>query len=94
LKKQGHEVYIAESGAEALCCVRSKNPEFVVSDIGMSDMSGYEIARKVKCIDPKIILIAVTGYGSDEDRKKSEEAGFDYHLVKPIEIKELNVIIK
>jgi CheY-like chemotaxis protein len=94
LKKQGHEVYIAESGAEALCCVRSKNPEFVVSDIGMSDMSGYEIARKVKCIDPKIILIAVTGYGSDEDRKKSEEAGFDYHLVKPIEIKELNDIIK
>jgi CheY-like chemotaxis protein len=71
-------------------------PDFVVLDIGLPVMDGYEVARRLRQI-PELKdtrLIAATGYGRDTDRRRSEEAGFDYHLVKPIDPEKLQSVLE
>jgi PAS domain S-box-containing protein len=94
LKLEGHEVYTANDGSATLQCILANNPEVVLLDIGMPGMNGYEIARRIRESNKDIRLIALTGFGSDEDRRKSKAAGFDHHLVKPIEPKDLWEYIK
>jgi PAS domain S-box-containing protein len=86
LQMLGHHVDAVYSGAEALTAVVEPKPDFVILDIGMPDLDGYEIARRIRRI-PKlddVWLIAVTGYGNDSDRQRTAAAGFDEHLVKPV----------
>ncbi len=83
----GHETRTAYSGLDALDLAGSFNPEVVFMDIGLPDITGYEVARQIRASQKLggVFLVAVTGWGSDDDRAKSKAAGFDLHLTKPIE---------
>ncbi len=87
LELTGHEVAVAMNGETGLRLAREFRPDTVLCDIGLPEMDGYEVARRLRA-DPEmasIRLIAVTGYGRQEDREHSAAAGFDEHLVKPID---------
>lgn len=87
LKSSGHEVYVAHDGSAAIEAARRYRPEFVFLDIGLPRIDGYEVARLLRA-DPAFQttrIIAVTGYGQEADRRRSQEAGFDQHLLKPID---------
>ncbi|MFL6213138.1 MAG: ATP-binding protein [Blastocatellia bacterium] len=87
LTLRGHQVRVAHSGAEALEAARAFEPEAVLCDIGLPGMNGYEVAMRLRerRESKPMALIALTGYGQDEDRRRAKEAGFDYHLTKPVE---------
>ena len=94
LELKGHEVRVALDGPAALEAARGFLPEIVLLDIGLPGMDGYEVARRLRAgrdgIDGEgMLLVALTGYGQDEDRRRSREAGFDHHLVKPVDFDEL-----
>jgi PAS domain S-box-containing protein len=87
----GHEVKTALDGFQAIQAAENFRPEIILLDIGMPKLDGYETARRIRA-QPwgiHIALVAVTGWGQEEDRRLSREAGFDAHLVKPVEKKEL-----
>jgi CheY-like chemotaxis protein len=87
LRLLGHEVAVAHSGPEGIEVARGHRPEFVLLDIGLPGMDGYDVAarlRREECCRHAVI-IAVSGYGQDEDRRRSKEAGFDHHLIKPLD---------
>src|SRR5512139_154395 len=87
LELDGHEVRAVASGEEALALARSFRPQLVLLDIGLQGMDGYQVARQLRAqqaADERLCLVAVTGYGHEEARTRSEEAGFDQHLVKPV----------
>lgn len=86
MQLEGHTTLVACSGQEALEQVSNFQPEFALLDIGLPEMDGYEIARRMKTIVPQTTLIAVTGYGLADDRARSQKAGFAAHLVKPVSI--------
>jgi CheY-like chemotaxis protein len=86
LKMMGAEARVAYNGKSALELVRTFTPSIVLLDIGMPDMDGHAVARQIRA-DPanaSIRLIALTGWGTDTERRKSEEAGIDEHWVKPV----------
>ncbi len=87
LRLEGHEVQIAHDGPSALELANSYGPELVLLDIGMPGMDGYEVARRIRQQPgfEQVILAALTGWGQDADRQRTAEAGFDHHLVKPVE---------
>jgi CheY-like chemotaxis protein len=89
LKLEGHQVRVAHDGGAALESVRSFRPEVVLMDIGLPGLDGYEVARSIRRdADLKAsirLLVAVTGYAEDEARRRSREAGFEHHLVKPVD---------
>jgi signal transduction histidine kinase/DNA-binding response OmpR family regulator len=87
LQLSGHEVSMAHDGPAALHQFEVNEPAFVLLDIGLPGMDGYEVARSIRerPDSGRIVLVALTGYGREEDRRKSREAGFDHHLVKPVE---------
>jgi CheY-like chemotaxis protein len=91
----GHEVRCAYNGYAALKEAHAFHPEVFVLDIGLPGMDGYEVARRLRALDAfaHAPLVAVTGYGQDEDRARSRDAGFDYHLTKPIDPEVLADII-
>ncbi len=95
LEFAGHEVRIAHDGPAALEAARQFLPDVVLLDIGMPGMSGYQVARKLR-EEPAlrhILLVAQTGWGQEDDRRRAQEAGFDYYLVKPIVPRELQELI-
>ena len=81
----GHDVKVTFSGPDGLAAASSWNPQAVVCDIGLPGLDGYGVARALrqKPATAQVRLIALTGYGSDDDRRRAHEAGFDFHLVKP-----------
>ena len=90
-----HNVRIASNGAAALELAKSYHPHVVLLDIGLPGMSGYQVAKQLRR-EPefaKTLLVAVTGYGQEEDRRRSREAGFDHHLVKPVAPDELHDLL-
>jgi CheY-like chemotaxis protein len=91
----GHEVHIAHDGPEALQRAREYRPDTILLDIGLPGMSGYEVASEMREIGALrgAMLIAVTGYGQEDDRKRSRDAGFDHHLVKPVDAAALAEIL-
>jgi signal transduction histidine kinase len=95
LRVLGAEVALAHSGRDALDCVESFKPEVVLLDIGMPGMDGYEVARRIRSnpANRRLSLIALTGWGQDEDRKRSVAAGFNHHLVKPADIEQLRELL-
>ena len=95
LRLQGHAVEIAHDGLVALQLASESNPEIVILDIGLPGIDGFEVARKLRG-DTKLrnaTLIALTGYGQPADRRRSQDAGFDHHLVKPVDLAVLEALI-
>ncbi len=87
LRGLGHEVAVAHDGAEALSIAPSWRPEAAILDIGLPAMDGYELARNLtELLDPPPRLIAMSGYGQEGDQSRSREAGFEVHLVKPVDL--------
>jgi CheY-like chemotaxis protein len=89
LKLEGYDVRIAYDGESALEAVRSFRPEAVLMDISLPGIDGHEVARRLRQ-DPDLasgigLLVAVTGHAEPEVRRRSREAGFDHHLVKPVD---------
>jgi PAS domain S-box-containing protein len=82
----GHEVRLAGDGPSALEVAAEFKPQVVLLDIGLPGMDGYEVARRLRARKEwaGVVLVALTGYGQEEDRRRARDAGFDHHLVKPI----------
>jgi PAS domain S-box-containing protein len=95
LQFHGHHVRVAYSGMAALEITKRGVPDLVFLDIGMPGMDGYEVARRLRQQPglEKVLVAALTGWGQQEDRRRSAEAGFDYHLVKPVEPKTLESLL-
>jgi len=86
-RSYGHVVYEAADGASGVRCALELRPDVALIDLGLPDLDGNEVARRIRAVLGKseILLIALTGYGSAEDRRLTHEAGFDFHLLKPVE---------
>jgi signal transduction histidine kinase/CheY-like chemotaxis protein len=95
LTLKGHEVYEAADGPGAVEAMLREDPEVAFVDIGLPGLDGYEVARQVRSRHggPDIVLIALTGYGLEEDRQRVREAGFDFHLVKPATPEQLDEVL-
>ncbi|HYG63443.1 MAG TPA: ATP-binding protein [Thermoanaerobaculia bacterium] len=95
LQIMGHDVRVAHDGLRALEVAAEHRPEVVLLDIGMPGMNGYDVARRLREWDAtrSSLLVAMTGWGQDEDRRRSKEAGFDHHLVKPLDPKSLEGLL-
>jgi CheY-like chemotaxis protein/two-component sensor histidine kinase len=89
LSMENHEVRTAFTGHDAIQAAAEFQPDTVILDIGLPDIDGYEVAKRLRERSPDICLIALSGWGQDEDRRRSDEAGFNHHLVKPVNIEEL-----
>jgi signal transduction histidine kinase/CheY-like chemotaxis protein len=91
----GHEVTSADTGQEGLELARREHPDVALIDIGLPGMNGYEVARTIRTdrLQPQIKLVAITGYGQPDDRERTLKAGFDTHLLKPIDPQVLQKII-
>lgn len=95
LERLGHDVKYAYDGATALRAAREHQPSVVLLDIGLPEMNGYDVAKQLRkdSLFKNTLLVAVSGYGQEEDRIRSEEAGFDYHFTKPVGVDALNRIL-
>jgi two-component system CheB/CheR fusion protein len=95
LSLQGHEVRVAHEGQTALQTARDFQPEVVLLDIGLPRMDGLEVARRLRERPEaaSMLLIALTGHGHDEDRQRSQRAGFNAHLVKPVDLDALQALL-
>ncbi len=97
LRLHGHEAQLAPDGPTALRLARERLPDVVLLDIGLPGMNGWEVAGHLKAMrgpeDNRPFLVAVTGYGGDGDRRRSMEAGFDAHLLKPADPEELHRLL-
>jgi CheY-like chemotaxis protein len=94
LKLSGHEVFLAHSGTEALEVASRERPDIAVLDIGMPDLNGYEVAERIRREDwgKRMKLIAVTGWGQAEDKRRALVAGFNHHLTKPVDPSQLEAL--
>ncbi|HEY3566443.1 MAG TPA: PAS domain S-box protein [Thermoanaerobaculia bacterium] len=95
LQLWGHQARSALDGKEALIQVAAFEPEIILLDIGLPGMDGYEVARQIRALPAgrSSLIVAVTGYGRSSDRLQSQEAGFDHHLVKPVQPEVLQELI-
>ena len=95
LRMSGHETRTAYDGSEAVQAAQAFRPEIVLMDIGMPKMNGYEAARRIRqeSWGERMVLIALTGWGQEEDKRRAVEAGFDHHLTKPIEAAALEKLL-
>lgn len=91
----GAEVQVARNGPAALAALDAFHPTTVLLDIGMPGMDGYEVARRIRLRAgfETVTLIALTGWSLDEDRRRTQESGFDHHLVKPVDVDVLNELL-
>jgi CheY-like chemotaxis protein len=85
---QGHETRVALSGKEALAGAEGFAPDVALLDLGLPEMDGFELAARLRAMPQlaAIRLVALTGYGRSEDRQRTQAAGFDEHLVKPVDL--------
>jgi len=95
LRLNGHEVYTAHDGLEAVEATAKFQPDVILLDIGLPKLNGYEAARRIREQQGsrKPILVALTGWGQEEDRRRSSEAGFDAHIVKPVDLDALSNLL-
>jgi CheY-like chemotaxis protein/two-component sensor histidine kinase len=97
LEMDGHRVRVAHDGAAGLSALLAQVPEIAFIDVGLPEIDGYELARRVRAELGERrppILVAITGYGQAEDRKRTREAGFDEHLVKPVDYETLSGVLR
>ena len=95
LIRRGYDVHLAHDGPQALELAHRLLPEFVLLDIGLPGMDGFEVAARLRSDAPcaRALIIAISGYGQEEDRTRSQAVGFDHHLVKPVDFQELRDIL-
>jgi CheY-like chemotaxis protein len=93
LESEGHTVFTAADGHEGIALAASVAPDIALIDIGLPGLDGYEVARRIRATAQRPVLVALTGYGAAEDRARAEQAGFDLHLVKPVDPDKLTVAI-
>jgi CheY-like chemotaxis protein len=95
LESDGHHIFVEQDSRSALARARIEAPDACLLDIGMPDMDGNELARRLRAQPEtsRSTLIAITGYGQESDRKAALDAGFDHHLVKPVDTAKLAVIL-
>jgi len=94
LRLHGHEVDVAPDGPTALRIAAQNPPDVALLDIGLPGMDGFEVARRLQeRPGKKPLLVAVTGYGQEEDRRRSEQAGIDLHLLKPVDPEQLEKLL-
>ena len=96
LRQHGHEVHTAYDGEQALETAARVRPRIAVLDLGMPKLNGFDLARKIReqPWGKDILLVALSGWGQQEDRRRSKEAGFNHHLVKPLDFDELAAVMK
>jgi PAS domain S-box-containing protein len=96
LNRWGCRARVAYDGPGALAEVQVRRPDVVFLDIGMPGMDGYEVAQRLRAVEggDRLLLVAVTGYGQDEDRQNARAAGFDYHMVKPVDLEHLQALLE
>ncbi len=96
LEQAGYQTQTAYDGASALAGIALFTPDVAILDIGLPDMTGYDLARELRRNgrSQRIALIALTGWGSPDDKRKAFEAGFDFHLTKPVDAKDLDAALK
>jgi two-component system, sensor histidine kinase len=95
LEFMGHAVRIAHDGVEAVAVAKAEAPALMLVDIGLPGMDGYEVARCIRR-EPALRgtrLVALTGYGREDDKQRAQAAGFDHHLVKPAELDTLREVV-
>jgi PAS domain S-box-containing protein len=95
LELQGHDVATAHDGEHAIALVETFQPDVAFLDLGMPKVDGYSAARRIR-EEPwgrRVLLVAVTGWGQDEDKRRSRQAGFDAHLVKPVDLAEIETLL-
>ena len=95
LRVLGHDVVMANDGKTALELAAHSKPDTIFLDIAMPEMNGYEVARRLRATPAlkEVVIVALTGYGQDEDRRRAKEAGFDYHVTKPASVAGLREIL-
>jgi CheY-like chemotaxis protein len=91
LQSMGCESFVIDSGEHAVRAAHDWRPDVVLLDIGMPDIDGYEVARRLRTakLDRMPLIVAMTGWGQEVDKERTREAGFDVHLVKPVEVDDL-----
>jgi two-component system, sensor histidine kinase len=91
----GYTVYEAPDGASGTQSALDLRPDVALIDIGLPDVDGHDVARRIRAVLDRdaILLVALTGYGTAEDRRRTREAGFDVHLVKPVDAADLVKIL-
>jgi CheY-like chemotaxis protein len=96
LEMNGHEVLVAHTGEQALEIARQVLPQVMILDIGMPDMTGYEVARELRreSWGGRILLLAITGWGQKEDKERALEAGFDHHMTKPVDVDQVEKLLR
>jgi CheY-like chemotaxis protein len=95
LEAEGNQTRLAHSGSAALAVASELEPDLIFLDIGLPEMNGYEVATRLRA-DPRLhrcVIVALTGWGSEDDRRQAHAAGFDRHLVKPIDSNRLHDVL-
>jgi CheY-like chemotaxis protein/two-component sensor histidine kinase len=95
LETLGHRVTVAGTGGEGIAAIRAVRPDLVVCDLGLPDVHGLEVCRQVRAleVERQPVMIALTGWGREDDIRASKEAGFDHHLVKPVAPERLQALL-
>ena len=95
LRLWGHQALEAHDGPTALATALSSRPDVALLDISLPRLNGWEVGRRLRerLQADTPVLVALTGYGRQEDRRRSEEAGFDHHLVKPVDLEHLLALL-
>ena len=96
LRMKGHDVRTAYDGIEAVDAAATHKPDIVLLDVGLPRLNGFDVARRIREAEDNrnVILVALTGWGHDEDRRRSKEAGFDHHMVKPADPAALDRVLE
>ncbi len=96
VEHSGHVARMAYDAVSSIELAREFQPDVALLDIGLPGMSGYELAQRLRCEKglEKTLLVALTGYSRDEDRKRAEESGFAVHLVKPVTVDALQQVLQ
>ena len=96
LREAGHEVRVALNGEDGVQAARALPAELVLCDVGLPDIDGYEVARRLRAdgTTARVRLIALTGYDGDDEAQRARDAGFDRHVVKPIDPQMLDSLLR
>lgn len=94
LEHRGHTVKITYRGSDVLPLAQVFDPEVIILDIGLPDMDGYDVATHLRNAKSTALLIALTGYGQEEDRIRAKDSGFDHHLTKPVGLRDIEAVLE